>query len=90
MFNDEHEKKFRFYQFIDILKKKVSFNMKILQMCFKEIVNCKEDDLAIFLYEEIINYRLEPTWEIFTIISEIIKKKKLLNHDFENKKDNNE
>ena len=74
-YNDENEKKFRFYQFIDILKKKVSFNMKILQMCFKEIVNCKEDDLALFLYQEIINYRLEPTWEIFTIISEIIKKK---------------
>ena len=49
--------------------------MKILQMCFKEIVNCKEDDLALYLYQEIINYRLEPTWEIFTIILEIIKKK---------------
>ena len=49
--------------------------MKILQMCFKKVVNCKGDDLAIFLYQEIIKYRLEPTWEIFTIISEIIKKK---------------
>ena len=56
--------------------------MKILEICFKEIVNCKEDDLAIFLYEEIINYRLEPTWEIYTIISEIIEKKKLLNPNY--------
>ena len=59
--------------------------MKILKMCFKEIVNCKEDDLAIFLYEEIINYRLEPP----LIFSEIIEKTKLLNPNYEYKKDNN-
>ena len=88
-YNDENEKKYRFFQFIEILKKKVSFNMKILEICFKEIVNCKEFDLAIFLFEEIIKFRLEPTWDIYKIISEIIEKKKLLNNNFEYQKDNN-
>ena len=49
--------------------------MKILEICFKEIVNCKEFDLAIFLFEEIIKFRLETTWDIYKIISEIIEKK---------------
>ena len=88
-YNDENEKKYRFFQFIEILKKKVSFNMKILEICFKEIVNCKEFDLAIFLFEEIIKFRLEPTWDIYKIISEIIEKKKLLNNNFEYQKDYN-
>ena len=89
-YTDKEEKKYRFYQLMEILKKKENFNMEIIELIFKAIVNCNQDDLSILLYQEIINWKLEPTWGIFSMISNIIKNKNLNNYyydKFESKDD---
>ena len=79
-YTEEKEKDYRFYEMIEMLKKIEEHDRKIFEIIFKNLVEFPEDKNIILLYKLFINLRLNPTWEMFSIVSKIIKKKQNANN----------
>lgn len=74
-YTDEKERDFRFLEMLEILEKLEEHDMKTFELLFKVLADYSTDENIILLYRKFIHYRLNPSWEIFSIVSKIIKKK---------------
>ena len=74
-YNDECERELRFLQMLRILEKTEEHDIKTFELIFKALVEYSNDENVIIVYKKFIHLRLNPTWEIFSLVSKIIKKK---------------
>ena len=74
-YNDDCEKELRFLQMLTILEKIEEHDIKTFELLFKALVENSNDENVIIVYKKFIHLRLNPTWEIFSLVSKIIKKK---------------
>ena len=76
---EEDEKEARFFQMLQILQKVEEHDLKIFDVLFKTLIDHNRNDNVILLYKKFIDLRLNPTWEMFSLVSKIIKKKQNIN-----------
>ena len=74
-YTEEKERDYRFYEMLEMLQKIEEHDIKIFEIIFKNLVEFSEDKNIILLYKIFINLRLNPSWEMFSLVSKIIKKK---------------
>ena len=74
-YTEEKEKEYRFYEMLNMLQKIEEHEIKIFEIMFKNLVEYGEDKNVILLYKLFIHLRLNPSWEMFSLVSKIIKKK---------------
>jgi hypothetical protein len=74
-YTEEKEREYRFYEMLSVLKKVEEHEIKIFEILFKNLVEYSEDKNVILLYKIFIHLRLNPSWEMFSLVSKIIKKK---------------
>ena len=74
-YTENKEKDYRFYEMLEMLKNIEEHDIKIFEIVFKNLVQLNEDRNIILLYKIFINLRLNPSWEMFSLVSKIIKKK---------------
>ena len=60
---------------LKILEKIEEHDIKTFEQLFKALVEYSNDENVIIVYKKFIHLRLNPTWEIFSLVSKIIKKK---------------
>jgi len=60
---------------LKILEKIEEHDIKTFELLFKALVEYSNDENVIIIYKKFIHLRLNPTWEIFSLVSKIIKKK---------------
>ena len=78
-YTDEKERDYRFLEMLEILEKIEEHDMKTFELLFKVLSSYSNDENIILLYRKFIHYRLNPSWEIFSSVSKIIKKKQNAN-----------
>ena len=78
-YTDENERDYRFLEMLEILEKIEEHDMKTFELLFKVLSAYSNDENIILLYRKFIHYRLNPSWDIFSIVSKIIKKKQNAN-----------
>ena len=76
---EEDEKDYRFLKMLEILEKVEEHDVKIFEILFKTLVQYSKDENVILLYKKFIHLRLNPTWDMFSLVSKIIKKKQKIN-----------
>ena len=76
---EEEEKDYRFVKMLDILEKVEEHDVKIFEILFKTLVEYSKDENVILLYKKFIHLRLNPSWDMFSLVSKIIKKKQNIN-----------
>jgi hypothetical protein len=74
-YTESTEREYRFYEMLEMLEKIEEHDIKIFEIIFKNLVEFSEDKNIILLYKIFINLRLNPSWEMFSLVSKIIKKK---------------
>ena len=74
-YTDNWEREFRFLKMIEVIEKIEVHEIEIFELLFKEIVNYCNDKDTVLLYKKFIHLNLNPTWNIFSLVSRIIKKK---------------
>ena len=74
-YTEEKEREYRFYEMLEMIEKIEEHDIKIFEVIFKNLVEFSEDKNIILLYKIFINLRLNPSWEMFSLVSKIIKKK---------------
>ena len=72
---DDCERELRFLQMVRILEKIEEHDIKTFEELFKALVEYSNDENVIIVYKKFIHLRLNPSWEIFSLVSKIIKKK---------------
>ena len=77
-YSEECERELRFLQMLKILEKIEEHDIKTFELLFKALVEYSNDENVIIVYKKFIHLRLNPTWEIFTLVSKMIKKSKAL------------
>jgi hypothetical protein len=82
-YTEEDEKDDRFIEMLGVLEKVDEHDVKIFEMLFKTLVKYSKDENVILLYKKFIHLRLNPSWDMFSLVSKIIKKKQ--NIDRKNK-----
>ena len=78
-YNDDIEREIRFIQMVKILEKIEEHDIKTFEQLFKALVEYSNDENVIIIYKKFIHLRLNPSWEIFSLVSKIIKKKQNVN-----------
>ena len=73
----EEERNDRFLEMLEMLEKVEEHDIKIYDLLFKVLVDSgnENDENVIILYKKFINFRLNPSWDMFSLVSKIIKKK---------------
>ena len=73
----EEEKNEKFLKMLEMLEKVEEHDIKIFDLLFKVLVDNgnENDENVIILYKKFINFRLNPSWDMFSLVSKIIKKK---------------
>ena len=73
----EEERNERFLKMLEMLEKVEEHDIKIYDLLFKVLVDSgnENDENVIILYKKFINFRLNPSWDMFSLVSKIIKKK---------------
>ena len=74
-YNDKEEKEYRFCNMMQVLDKIEYHDLEVIELLFNTLVNLGEEDFAILLHTQYLNLHLNPTSKIFSIISQILKKK---------------
>lgn len=72
---DDCERELRFLEMIRILENIEEHDIKTFEELFKALVEYSNDENVIIVYKKFIHLRLNPSWEIFSLVSKIIKKK---------------
>jgi hypothetical protein len=72
---DDCERELRFLQMIRNLEKIEEHDIKTFELLFKALADYSNDENVIIVYKKFIHLRLNPSWEIFTLVSRMIKKK---------------
>ena len=76
---EDDEKDYRFLKMLEILEEVEEHDVKIFEVLFKTLAENSKDENVILLYKKFIHLRLNPTWEMFSLVSKIIKKKSNIN-----------
>ena len=76
---EDDEKDSRFIEMMEILGKVEEHDIKIFEILFKTLVEYSKDENVILLYKKFIHLRLNPSWDMFSLVSKIIKKKHNIN-----------
>ena len=74
-YTDTWEREFRFLKMIEVIEKAERHEIEIFELLFKALVNYCNDKDTVLLYKKFIHLNLNPTWNIFSLVSKIIKKK---------------
>ena len=74
-YHDECERDMRFLQMLKVLEKIEEHDIKTFELLFKALADYSNDENVIIVYKKFIHLRLNPSWEIFTLVSRMIKKK---------------
>ena len=82
-YTDKEERDYSFLKMLEILEKIEEHDIKIFELVFKALAEYSNDENIVLLYRKFIQFRLNPTWDIFTIVNKIFKKRK--NADKKNK-----
>ena len=77
---EKNEKDSRFIEMMEILSKVEEHDIKIFEILFRTLVEDSKDENVILLYKKFIHLRLNPSWDIFSLVSKIIKKKRNINN----------
>ena len=67
-YTEEKEKEYRFYEMLNMLQKIEEHEIKIFEIMFKNLVEYGEDKNVILLYKLFIHLRLNPYWEMFSLV----------------------
>ena len=78
-YTEDDEKDYRFLKMLEILEEVEEHDVKIFEVLFKTLAEFSKDENVILLYKKFIHLRLNPTWEMFSLVSKIIKKKSNIN-----------
>ena len=78
-YTEEDEKDGRFIEMLGVLERVEEHDVKVFEMLFKTLVTYSKDENVILLYKKFIHLRLNPSWEMFSLVSKIIKKKSNIN-----------
>ena len=74
-YTEDKEKDYRFFKMLEMIENIEEHDIKIFEIIFKNLVEYSEDENVILLYKKFIHLRLNPSWEMFSLVSKIIKKK---------------
>ena len=74
---DKEERYYRFKQMITILDKISHHDLDVLNLLFECLNNSHEEKMLYELYKKLINYHLNPTSFIYSIMNKIMDKNKL-------------
>ena len=75
-YTEKEERDYSFLKMLEILEKIEEHDIKIFELVFKALTDYSNDENIILLYRKFIQFRLNPTWDIFTIVNKIFKKRK--------------
>ena len=75
-YTDKEERDYSFLKMLEILEKIEEHDIKIFELVFKALAEYSNDENIVLLYRKFIQFRLNPTWDIFTIVNKIFKKRK--------------
>ena len=64
---------------LEILEKVEEHDVKIFEFLFRTLVENSKDENVILLYKKFIHLRLNPSWDMFSLVSKVIKKKQNIN-----------
>ena len=74
-YTEDDERNYRFLMMLEILEKVEEHDVKIFEVLFRTLVEYSKDENVILLYKKFIHLRLNPTWDMFSLVSKVIKKK---------------
>ena len=74
-YTEDKEKDYRFFKMLEMIENIEEHEIKIFEIIFKNLVEYCEDENIILLYKKFIHLGLNPSWEMFSLVSKIIKKK---------------
>ena len=74
-YTEDKEKDYRFFKMLEMIENIEEHDIKIFEIIFKNLVEYSEDENIILLYKKFIHLGLNPSWEMFSLVSKIIKKK---------------
>lgn len=74
-YTEDDERDCRFLMMLEILEKVEEHDVKIFEVLFRTLVEYSKDENVILLYKKFIHLRLNPTWDMFSLVSKVIKKK---------------
>ena len=72
---EDDERDYRFLMMLEILEKVEEHDVKIFEVLFRTLVEYSKDENVILLYKKFIHLRLNPSWDMFSLVSKVIKKK---------------
>ena len=75
-YTEKEERDYSFLKMLEILEKVEKHDIKIFELIFKALAEYSNDENIVLLYRKFIQFRLNPTWDIFTIVNKIFKKRK--------------
>ena len=78
-YTEDDERDYRFLMMLEILEKVEEHDVKIFEVLFRTLVEYSKDENVILLYKKFIHLRLNPTWDMFSVVSKVIKKKQNIN-----------
>ena len=78
-YTEDKEKDYRFFKMLEMIENIEEHEIKIFEIIFKNLVEYSEDENIILLYKKFIHLGLNPSWEMFSLVSKIIKKKQNAN-----------
>ena len=78
-YTEDDERDYRFLMMLEILEKVEEHDVKIFEVLFRTLVEYSKDENVILLYKKFIHLRLNPTWDMFSLVSKVIKKKQNIN-----------
>lgn len=74
-YTDQKEKKKRFEQLKEIMAIVHNHEMEIFELLFSTLTKYGDEEMVIQLYKIIIHRRLNPSWNIYNMVTKIINKK---------------
>jgi hypothetical protein len=74
-YTEDKEKDYRFFKMLEMIENIEEHEIKIFEIIFQNLVQYCEDENIILLYKKFIHLGLNPSWEMFSLVSKIIKKK---------------
>ena len=77
--NDLRERHYRFDQMLEVLDKVIHHEINILNLMLNMLIQFKENEMLLKLYQKIFQLKIKPSTLIFDIMKTIIDKESMLN-----------